>query len=61
MEHIAKMLEKLQLTEEDTAIDIEDEALEEVTKKGDLCLIGKVWVDRSIGRGIIEAVMTKIW
>lgn len=56
------MWEMLQLTEEeDTAIDMDDEALEEeVTKKGDLCLIGKVWVDRSIERGIIDSVMAKI-
>lgn len=55
------MWEMLQLSEEeDTAIDIDDEALEEVTKKGDLCLIGKVWVDRSIERGIIDSVTAKI-
>lgn len=30
-------------------------------QKGDLCLIGKIWVDRAIGRSIIEGIMSKIW
>lgn len=42
-------------------IDIGDEDVEEVQRKGDLCLIGKIWVNCIIRKGIIESMMTKIW
>lgn len=46
MENITAQWEKLQLTEEeDVAIDIAEDAVEEATRKGDLSLIGMVWVD----------------
>lgn len=35
--------------------------MEDVRKKGVLCLIVKVWVDRALGKGIIETDINKIW
>lgn len=62
MKNIDELWKKLQLTEEEgNNIDIADEEVEEVQRKGNLCLIGKVWVDRAIGQGVIEVIMLKIW
>lgn len=63
MKNIDELWKKLQLTEEEgNNIDIADEEVEEVQRKGNLCLlIGKVWVDRAIGQGVVEVIMLKIW
>lgn len=61
MEVIEELWNKLQLIEEEEAdIEITVEEVESVRKKGDLCLIGKLWVDRVINKGVIETVMEKI-
>lgn len=47
----------MHLTEEEgSIIDFVEEDVE-----GDLCLIGKVWVDSAIGKRNIEATMAQIW
>lgn len=62
MEKIEELWDKLQLIEEeDVAITFDDEGVEEIQKKGDLCLIGKIWMERIINRGIIESTMANIW
>lgn len=49
------------IEEEDSAIDIADEGEDDVRKKGDLYLIGKIWVDCTIRRGLLESMMSKVW
>ncbi|XP_042969125.1 uncharacterized protein LOC122301818 [Carya illinoinensis] len=62
MENLQALWGNFRLSEEeDTAITLENEATREVQRKGELCLIGKIWMDRSIGKNIIEATMAKIW
>lgn len=61
MDIIEELWERLNLTEEeDVAINIGDDKLGGVQRKGNLCFIGKIWIDRSIGRSIIESAMVKI-
>lgn len=61
MEVIEELWNKLQRIEEEEAdIEITVEEVESVRKKGDLCLIRKLWVDRVINKGVIETVMGKI-
>lgn len=62
MDNMEELWGKLQLTEEDEVdIEITKEEVEVVRKKGALCLIGKLWMDRVINKGVIEAAMDKIW
>lgn len=62
MENIEELWERLQLRKDgDFAIDIGDDKVEVVQKKRDRCLIENVWVDRYIGKVIIEVTTTKIW
>lgn len=46
---------------EETTVEIIEEDVEEVGQKGEFCLIGKIWVDKNIGKSIIESAMGKIW
>lgn len=46
---------------EDQIIELEEDAVDDVTQKGELCLIRKVQMDRSIGSSLIEGVMAKVW
>lgn len=63
MENLEEMWDRLQLKEEeeDKEIEINDEELERVQRKGDLCLIGKIWVERKISKSTIEAAMGNVW
>lgn len=49
------------MEEEDTTIEISNEELEGIQRKGDLCLIGKIWVEWMVGRTTIKVTMEKIW
>lgn len=51
---------QLKEEEEDKEIEINDEELERVQTKGDLCLIGKIWVERKISKSTIEAEMGNV-
>lgn len=58
MANTEEMWKRLQLTEvEDKVIDIDGMNLDVVKKKGELSLIGKVWVDRIIRKNTIEVAM----
>lgn len=60
MEDIEQRWGSLQLTyEEDRAIDNKDDE-EEVRKQCDLYLIEKVWMDRTIGKGLLESKMARV-
>lgn len=62
MDDLEILWEQLQLTgEEDLAIDIKEEKVEDAQRKVDLCLISKVRGDRVLGKNIIETTMAKIW
>ncbi|XP_041011254.1 uncharacterized protein LOC121255023 [Juglans microcarpa x Juglans regia] len=62
MERIEEMWGHLKLTkDEDEPIELEEEAREEVHRKCEWCLIGKFYMERSIGRAIVESTMVKIW
>lgn len=62
MENLEAMWVTLKLMEEeDKEIEITEDEMEDVRRKGELCLIGRVWVDIQIGRGVIETAMNKIW
>ncbi|KAF5470878.1 hypothetical protein F2P56_011366 [Juglans regia] len=49
------------LEEEEVVLEIPFGEKEDVKKKGDLSLIGKVCSDRSVGKDIISNAMAKIW
>lgn len=62
MEGLKEMYEKFQLTEEeDQSITIDGEDLEVPQQKGDYYLVGKVWIERPIGKKVIGGAMRKIW
>lgn len=62
MQKIEELRNQLQLTEdEDKAIEFNEDKLEEAQHKGDIYLIGKIWVKRMIDRTFIEAIMVKLW
>lgn len=62
MDKMKKLWKKLQLTEKEEAdLEITKEVVEVISKKGALCLIRKLWMDRVINKGVIEVVMYKIW
>lgn len=53
--------EGLKLTEE-KALNIEfgDDVLKDLNYKGDISLVGKVWMERSISKAVTEAMMVKL-
>ncbi|KAF5454944.1 hypothetical protein F2P56_024573 [Juglans regia] len=62
MEEMETKWERLQLTEEeDQEVVVGDDILDELSEKGDRSLVGRVMVERSIGRGVIETTMAKVW
>lgn len=62
MDNLEELWGTFNLTEaEDVVIEISKEDVEDVCKKGKLCLVGKVWTDRMINRSLIESAMNKIW
>lgn len=62
MQKIEELRNQLQLTEDDDkAIEFNEDKLEEAQRKGDIYLIGKIWVKRMIDRTVIEAIMVKLW
>lgn len=62
IKNLEDLLKRLQLSEvKDTVIELKEEVGNDVTRKGDLWLIGKVWVERSIGNNIIGGIMAKVW
>lgn len=53
---------KLWLIEEEEAdIEITEDEVKNIRRKSDLCLVGKLWMDRVINKGVVEATMGKIW
>lgn len=42
------------------AIVLEEEDSEEVKHSKELCLIGRIWIERSIGKHIFETAMAKV-
>ncbi|XP_035543563.1 uncharacterized protein LOC118347656 [Juglans regia] len=62
MDKLHEMWENFQLNEEEgAAIDIEEEGIPKVLRKGDRSLISKIWSDRQIGKNIVETTMAKVW
>lgn len=62
MNELEKKWENMKLMEEETkCIDLDDEIAEELKNKEDCSLVGKVWVERSIGKLVIETTMAKVW
>ncbi|KAF5472196.1 hypothetical protein F2P56_004583 [Juglans regia] len=62
MNELEKRWESMKLTEEESkCIDLDDEIPEELKNKEDCSLVGKVWVERSISRMVIENTMAKVW
>lgn len=62
MDGVEALWDKLQLSEvEDDIVEISKEDIEVARQKGEFCLVGKIWVDRSIGKPVIESAMGKIW
>lgn len=61
MDKIEETWGQMKLTEEEDAqIDLEGEAMEDIQRKGERCLIGKICIERSIGRAILKSTMAKI-
>lgn len=46
---------------EETTVEITNEDVEEVRQKGEFCLVGKIGMDRTIGKPVIETELGKIW
>ncbi|XP_041009439.1 uncharacterized protein LOC121253498 [Juglans microcarpa x Juglans regia] len=62
MEELEELWEQMKLTEEEMeTIELNEEDAEVVIKKGELCLVGKVCVDRVISKSVIMSIMSKIW
>ncbi|XP_042990316.1 uncharacterized protein LOC122317333 [Carya illinoinensis] len=62
MEDLEMQWDQFSLTEEENSvIEIGSVDLSEVTKKGELCVVCKLWSDRRVGKDIVRATMAKIW
>ncbi|XP_042948082.1 uncharacterized protein LOC122280957 [Carya illinoinensis] len=62
MDKLNSLWSNLRLNEEeDTSIMIEEEAVSEIKKKGDLSLIGKILSDRQLATQVVESTLKKIW
>ncbi|XP_018821372.1 uncharacterized protein LOC108991470 isoform X2 [Juglans regia] len=62
MEDLEDSWRQMKLSKEESeTIELNAEESEAVTKKGQLCLIGKICTERTIRRNIIAATMAKIW
>lgn len=62
MDGMEDLWAKLQLSKtEETTVEITNEDVEEVRQKGEFCLVGKIWMDRTIGKPVIETELGKIW
>lgn len=59
MENIEGLWDRLQLMEgEDIAITItEEEVVEDVQRRRNPCLIGKIWMEQKVGQVVLEAAM----
>lgn len=58
MESLKELCSHLHLIEEEEdVIDLEGNAMVESLCKGELCLIGKVWLDQVIPKSIIQSTM----
>ncbi|KAF5454463.1 hypothetical protein F2P56_024125 [Juglans regia] len=62
MNDLAKRWECLKLTEKESQlVDLDDEISEELKNKGECSLVGKIWMERNISKGVIETTMAKVW
>ncbi|KAL5818561.1 hypothetical protein ACOSQ4_022403 [Xanthoceras sorbifolium] len=62
LEEIAKLCEDLSIAEADGPVTILDDALREVgQRKVDLCLVGKVLINKQINKDTLRQIIPKIW
>ncbi|GLT73593.1 hypothetical protein SLA2020_454390 [Shorea laevis] len=62
VEELARCWDKFSLMDEASVeVEIETEALEEITHKGKSCLVGKLIADRVISKEIIRRTLVKGW
>lgn len=62
MEEIENRWCKLSLTvEEDAIINMPDESIRESERKGERSLVGKLYMERIIGKEVLAATLGKIW
>lgn len=61
MEGLEDMYQNLRLTEEESSL-IELGGMEKgMSEKGEKSLVGKIWLDRRIGKDFVESTMAKVW
>ncbi|XP_042952214.1 uncharacterized protein LOC122289295 [Carya illinoinensis] len=61
MEGLEGMWENLRLTEKESSLIKLGGMEERMREKGGNSLVGKIWIDRQIGREFVESTMGKIW
>lgn len=62
MEGLEELCGNLCLTEEEkVGIELESESEDAVREKGDISLIGKVCMERVIGKEVLASTLGKIW
>lgn len=70
MNEIEKPWRKLRLTEEEASdiyiyiyihIVVGDEALEDLQRKAECSVVGKIWMDRKLSATVVENTMGKVW
>lgn len=62
MDGVEDLWDKLQqLKTEEAKVEISEDDVEEVQQKGEFFLVGKIWVDKSIGKLVIKLAIGKIW
>lgn len=61
MDNMEELWDKLHLTDEEAInIKITEDEVEIARRKRNLCLLGKLWINRVINKGVVEAYMGKI-
>lgn len=61
-EDLSKLWSKFSLFAEESAeVEIQEEALEEITTRGHLCLVGILLADRMVPKEVIKSTMRRVW